>query len=427
MTNSEDLIFYERNNFLHLKKNKILILPFLIFAFQNSYSQNLPSLLLNRNINSTFSIVAYDKTTQEWGIAVATNNIYVGNSTIYITPGLGAFSVIAETEPAYAINGFEQLKKGKSIEQAIQFTKDTDPDFYERQVSGIDAKGNVYAFTGEALKYWNGTSTHKLGKGFVVMGNQLADSVLISMAYAFETTKGTLAERLLKSLIAGENAGGQINGKQSAALVVKGSNNEWFNQIDLRVDDSKTPFEDLQKLLNYHYGRIMINQSIGAIKKKNIKRGEDLLHQAEVLVEGWDGIYSKLAMAYILLEKEDTAVSIIRKAIKENSKWKQNLPVFYCLIEHPYMKQLISEDSLSLKDWNNAINFMTEINQYKQAISLCSKVLLKYPESSFTYYLLGKAYSKNGDKKQAKDNLEKALLFDKQNAEAKKLLQNLNN
>ena len=407
-------------------KNKITLLLLLLFVFQFCYSQNLPSLLLNRNINATFSILAYDKDEQEWGIAVATNNIYVGNSTIYITPGLGAFSVIAETEPAYAINGFEQLKKGKTIEQAIQFTKKTDSDFYNRQVSGIDAKGNVYAFTGDALKYWMGTSTHKLGKGFVVMGNQLADSVLSDMSNTFEKATGTLAERLLKSLIAGQNAGGQISGKQSAALVVKGSNNEWFNQIDLRVDNSKTPFEDLQKLLNYHYGRIMINQSIGAIKMMNKKRGEDLLHQAEILVDGWNGIYSKLAMVYILLGNEDKAVSIIQKSLAENRKWKENLPAFYCLIQHSEIRQLINVDSFSLKDWDNAINFMTEINQNKQAIELAFKVLQNYPNSSFTYYLLGKAYIGEGDKKNAKEYLLKSLLFDNENAEAKKLLQDLN-
>jgi len=215
-----------------------------------SRAQNLPSLILNRNINSTFSIIAFDPQTQEWGIAVATNNIYVGNSTCYIQPGVGAFSVIAETEPMYAYNGFEQLKENKTIEQAIQFTrlKDTLADY--RQVSGIDAKGNVYAFTGSSLKYWKGKSTHLIGKHYVVMGNQLAPNVLHDMASAFEHTEGTLAVRLLKALAAGEKAGGQISGKQSAALLVKGSHNEWFNQIDLRVDHSRDPFADLQKLLN---------------------------------------------------------------------------------------------------------------------------------------------------------------------------------
>jgi len=79
---------------------------------------------------------------------VATNNIYVGNSTVYIQAGLGAFSVIAETEPAYALNGFEALKAGKSIRGAIEQTVEKDSEAYSRQVSGVDAHGYCFAFTG---------------------------------------------------------------------------------------------------------------------------------------------------------------------------------------------------------------------------------------------------------------------------------------
>ncbi len=405
--------------------NRILLSLFLLSTAQSIYSQNLPSLLLNRNINSTFSIIAFDKENQEWGIAVATNNIYVGNSTIYIQAGLGAFSVIAETEPAYAIRGFEQLKKGTTIQQAIDYTRQSDSESYNRQVSGIDSHGNVYAFTGPALKYWNGTSTHKTGKSYVVMGNQLADSVLSNMAKTFEQSKGTLAERLLRSLVAGQDAGGQITGKQSAALVVKGSNNEWFIQVDLRVDNSKTPFEDLQKLLNYHYGRIRINQAINAFKMMNKKRDAQLLKEAEVLTDGWNGIYSKIAMAYILSGDEGKALAVIQKALIENPQWKENLPAFYCLTNHPEMNQLIHADSFSLKNWDAAIDFMTEINRNKQSIDLAKRVLQKYPTSSFTFYLIGKAYYQDGDKESAKKNLNTALQYDKDNAEAKKLLQGL--
>jgi uncharacterized Ntn-hydrolase superfamily protein len=407
---------------------KYIVKFLLLFLFicKAGYSQNLPSLLLNRNINSTFSILAYDEMAKEWGIAVATNNIYVGNSTIYIQPGLGAFSIIAETEPSYAVNGFEELKKGKSIQQAIEFTKQKDAEWYNRQVSGIDAKGDVYAFTGAALKYWQGTSTHILAKSFVVMGNQLADSVLFKMKDIYQRTSGTLAERLLKSLIAGQNAGGQITGKQSAALVVKGSNNEWYNQIDLRVDNSKTPFEDLQKLLNYHYGRIMINQSIGAIKMMNKKRAEELLHQSEKMLDGWNGIYSKIAMAYIMLGDEQKAVFVIQNAITENPQWKENLPAFYCLYNHPEISRLKNEDSFTVKDWCNAIDFLIEINRNQEAVDLAEKVVKKYPSSSFLHYLLGKAYSQEGNIRLANKNVATALQLDTDNAEAKVLLAELN-
>jgi uncharacterized Ntn-hydrolase superfamily protein len=404
---------------------KLLTLVITAMLYKTCFAQNLPSLLLNKNINSTFSILAYDEGAQEWGIAVATNNIYVGNSTIYIEPGVGAFSVIAETNPDYAINGFNQLKAGKTIKQAIEFTREKDPEWDTRQVSGIDAKGNVYAFTGSTLHSWKGYSAHKLGKNFVVMGNQLADSVLNDMAYTFEHTKGSLAVRLLKSLLAGQKAGGQLSGKQSAALMVKGTNNEWYNQIDLRVDNSKTPFDDLQKLLNYHYGRIKLNQAINALKANNLKKGEALLHEAEPLIEGWNGMYSRAAEAYLLLGNDKKAIAVIQKAIAENSQWKENLSAFYCLNNYPEINKLLNESLFTIKDWDNAIQLMLQINQAKKAIDLANKVLKNYPSSSVTYCLLGEAFQQQGNKADAKKNLEMALHLDPENAEAKREAQSL--
>ncbi|MEP7376799.1 MAG: hypothetical protein ABI675_25600 [Chitinophagaceae bacterium] len=130
-------------------------------------------------------------------------------------------------------------------------------------------------------------------------------------------------------------------------------------------------------------------------------------------------------MAYILLENEDKAISIIQNAIAGNPAWKENLPAFYCLSDHPEIKQLISVDSFSLKDWNNAINFMTEINKYKESIDLALKILQKFPSSSFTCYLLGKAYKGRGNIKMAKAYLKKALVYDEKNPQAKNLLDTL--
>ncbi|MDJ1505367.1 DUF1028 domain-containing protein [Xanthocytophaga agilis] len=406
---------------------KLKIALHLLFCgiVQLCMSQNLPSLVTDRNINSTFSIIAYDKATQEWGIAVATNNIYVGSSTIYIEPGLGAFSVIAETKPLYAINGFKQLQHGKTIEQAIVSTASTDSLADYRQVAGIDGKGHVYAMTGSSLKYWKGKAGHLTGESFVVMGNQLADNVLTSMAETFRTSQGTLAERLLQSLIAGQKAGGQINGKQSAALVVKGEKNEWFNQIDLRVDHSVQPFEDLQKLLNYHYGRIRLNQAMFAIRMKNIARGKLLLSQAEPMIEGWNGMYGKLAKAYLLLNDEKKAISIISKAIKENPYWKENLPAFYCLRHAPEIKLLLDETTFTLADWNNAISILIDLQKSAESIDLGQKILKQYPESSYTNYLLAKAVLLNQNKSSAKSYLEKAIQLDKANADAQRLLTQL--
>ncbi|MDB4292536.1 DUF1028 domain-containing protein [Maribacter sp.] len=403
-----------------------LFLLFLFGIIYNANSQNIPSLVLDKNINATFSIVAYDADEQEWGIAVATNNIYVGNSTMYIEPGVGAFSVIAETEPMYGIKGLAQLKQGLPIEEAIEITRSNDEASHYRQVSGIDSEGNVYAFTGEDLKYWKGTATHQYGAGYVVMGNQLADGVLSEMAQTYEAAKGTLAERLLESLKAGQKAGGQVSGKQSAALAVRGSDHEWFNQIDLRVDNSKTPFDDLQVLLNYHYGRIRVNQTIYAARMNNQKRAEALMQEAESLTNGWSGMYSKIALAHSLMGNEDKAVTTIKKALDENPKWQSVLPAFYFLKDHPKMKNLIHADTFSVKDWNNAIMVMIELKKVDEAVQLAESTLKTYPDSSYTHYLLGKALRENGALKSAQTSLETALQIDAENMEAQKMLQNLN-
>ncbi|PYF70047.1 DUF1028 domain-containing protein [Pedobacter nutrimenti] len=401
---------------------KLLSLFILGFSTLYGLGQNLPSLLLGKNINSTFSILAYDKESQEWGIAVATNNIYVGNSTIYIQPGLGAFSVIAETEPEYAKNGFEQLKLGEKIEQAIQYTMKRDSSSNFRQVSGIDAKGNVYAFTGASLKYWKGKSTHLLGEAYVVMGNQLNDSVLSAMSESYKKAKGTLAERLLKSLIAGQRAGGQISGKQSAALVVKGTKQDWYNQIDLRVDHSKSPFEDLQRLLNYHYGRIRINQALSMLRNGNRQHGKQLLATAIPMVEGWDGLYTKVVQAEILAGEEDKAADFIKKAMKENAEWKENLSAFFMLSGRKDLSVFFEAFRFSEKDWYNAVRGLIQINKNEEALKLAARMIQKYPASSYLYYLSGEAFLNLGDLPNARLSYMKALELDPENEEAKKAL-----
>jgi uncharacterized Ntn-hydrolase superfamily protein len=394
----------------------------LLFCSAGSAAQNLPSLVNGRNINATFSITAYDETAKEWGIAVATNNIYVGNSTVYIQPGVGAFSVIAETEPAYAVNGFEQLKQGRSIREAIEFTMQKDPERYLRQVAGIDSRGNGFAFTGSSWKYQQGAAGYLVGKDYVVMGNQLGDSVLRNMSVTFEKTSGTLARRLLAALLAGERAGGQITGKQSAALSVKGTRNEWFNNIDLRVDDSKEPFHDLQRLLNEHYGRIALNQAIAAINMGNVPKGKALLTDAEAMTKGWNGLQSKTALAYLLLHEDSRAVAVVLAAIRKDPKWKKNLPAFYLLKDQPGMEGMIDEKKFSEKDRINAVSFYEQLNQNKEAALFALKSLKLFPQSSYLYFLLGKALAAEGKQDEAAKAFREADRLDPSNEEAGQML-----
>jgi uncharacterized Ntn-hydrolase superfamily protein len=394
------------------------ILPLLLIYFSPISSQNLPSLLSGKNLNATFSIVAFDSTAQEWGIAVATNNIYVGNSTVYIEPGLGAFSVIAETAPEYALNGFDQLKNGATIRSAIEYTMQKDADVCLRQVSGIDRFGNTFAFTGSAWKYQKGFAGSLVRNGYVVMGNQLADSVLSAMSSAFAIEKGPLAKRLLAALLAGQAAGGQVPGKQSAALVVKGTRNEWFNNIDLRVDDSGNPFADLQRLLNYHYGRIQLTRAINAIKTGDLQRGKALLADAQLLTKGWNGLMGKIAVAYLLLHQQPEAVAIIHDALRENPQWKENLPFFYILKDDPAMRSLIDVSHFTEKDWIAAVDLPGQLMLDSLSETLARKALRSFPNSSYLHYQFAQALHARRKDPEAKVELKTAILLDPTNAEA---------
>ncbi|MEM1259656.1 MAG: DUF1028 domain-containing protein [Bacteroidota bacterium] len=402
----------------HRVFSSMVVLGFTLSMF----GQNVPSLITDKNINSTFSILAYDQNAQEWGIAVATNNIYVGNSTIYIEPKVGAFSVIAETEPKYGIEGIEKLRTGKSIKAAILEIMDEDQEANYRQVSGIDADGNVFSFTGSSLKYWKGDASEILGKNYVVMGNQLEEHVLADMSQTFESSKGSLAQRLLKSLVAGQNAGGQISGKQSAAVVVKGANNEWYNQIDLRVDNSKNPIKELETLIDYHYGRIYLNQSLYAQREGNMERAKQKLTEAESMLEGWTGMYGRIARANIAIESEESAIYWIKKGLSENPKWSVYLPAFYLLHDNPKLKSVIKPNTFSITDWESALGMLSNLGRELEVIELGNGLIKKKIESSYLNFLLGRSYFYEKEPDQAIAHLERALQMDGTNVEAQVLL-----
>jgi len=408
-----------------MKNHKIVGLMICLSMAYLCNSQNLPSLLTQKNINATFSIVAYDKNTKEFGIAVATDNIYVGNSTIHIDPEFGAFSVIAATEPKYGIEGLQKLKAGKSIQTAINEVRSNDKASNYRQVAGIDVNGDVFAFTGESLNYWKGQASKISGDNYVVIGNQLTKNVLSQMAETFENSKGTLAERLMKSLKVGQQAGGQISGKQSAALVVKGTDNEWYNQIDLRVDNSKHPIEELQTLVNYHYGRIRLNQSLFALRSGNTKRAQQKLSEAESMLEGWTGMYARIAYANVLLNDENRAISWIKKGLAENSNWTVDISAFYVLKDHPEMTSIIDANTFTIKDWESALNMMSNLGRELELIALAQTLIEKNIDSSYLNYLLGRAYFYEKENNKAIQYLEKALKMDAENIEAQRLLERI--
>ena len=203
---------------------------------------------------ATFSIVGYDAETGALGIAVQSKFFAVGSVVPWAAAGVGAIATQSWANTTFGPNGLKLLKSGLSAEQTLERLIAADPERATRQVGIVDAKGNVANYTGDACNAWAGAVS---GKHYTAQGNILAgEEVVKAMGKAFEETEGELADRLMAALFAGQAAGGDTRGQQSAALLVvqEGSGYGGFNDryIDLRVDDAEKPIEALQRLLEIH-------------------------------------------------------------------------------------------------------------------------------------------------------------------------------
>lgn len=209
----------------------------------------------NKDLITTFSIVAYDPDNEEWGVAVASKFLAVGSMVPWARAGVGAVATQAWGNPNYGPDGLDLLEEGKTPDEVIEILTEADPRGEFRQLGIIDKNGNTASFTGDQCLDWAGS---KEGKNYSVQGNILAGrEVVDSMANVFKNSEGPLADRLIAALEAGQEAGGDKRGRQAAALfVVKenaGINGLDDRYIDLRVDDHQTPIQELKRLLQLFY------------------------------------------------------------------------------------------------------------------------------------------------------------------------------
>lgn len=198
----------------------------------------------------TFSIVGYCPKEKEWGVAVQSKFLAVGAVVPFAKAGVGAVATQSYANTTYGPRALELFSEGKTAEEVLQLLIGDDPDHHLRQVGLIDAHGNVATFTGEGCYSWAGGA---IGTHFAAQGNILVDeNTVAKMAEIFTNTEGSLAERLLAALAAGQEAGGDSRGQQSAALLVVKENGGYagFNDryIDLRVDDHPEPITELIRI-----------------------------------------------------------------------------------------------------------------------------------------------------------------------------------
>jgi uncharacterized Ntn-hydrolase superfamily protein len=204
-------------------------------------------LIAPSSAHATFSIVAYDSVTQELGVAVQSRAFSVGMAVPWAEAGVGAIATQASTNESFGPQGLALLRKGKAAPDVMRALLDADSGFAHRQLGVVDTRGRSANFTGKLCSDWAGGVT---GPGYSIQGNILAgEAVVKGMERAYLDTKGELAERLLAALVAGQAAGGDKRGMESAAIVVVRPSDQYpeyrTRYVDLRVEDHKDPINEL--------------------------------------------------------------------------------------------------------------------------------------------------------------------------------------
>lgn len=280
----------------------------------------------------TYSIVARDDETGELGVAVQSHWFSVGSIVSWARAGVGAVATQAMAEVSYGPLGLELMSAGKSADEALRSLLESDRKRETRQVAMVDSKGNVAVHTGEKCFPHAG---HSKGAGFSCEANLMRnDTIWGAMAGNFKKTsrgsrKEPLAERLVSALVAGEDAGGDVRGRQSAAIVVVAPDvapNSWSGRlIDLRVDDHPAPLVELKRLLRLQRGYEWANRGdelLGdgkyAESLRAYRRAGEFAGEVEEL-EFWQGV------SLVQAKKVGEAKVVFRRVFEKNRDWIQVL------------------------------------------------------------------------------------------------------
>jgi uncharacterized Ntn-hydrolase superfamily protein len=204
---------------------------------------------------STFSIVGYDPAVQEWGIAVQSKFLAVGAIVPWAQAEAGAVATQSYANTSFGADGLTLMAQGLSAQETLDRLIAGDEGHARRQLGLVDAQGRATTYTGDECHDWAGGLT---GTNWAVQGNILVSGATVeAMAMAFEEEEGELADRLVAALVAGQAAGGDRRGQQSAAVLVVrpgggyGGHNDRY--LDLRVDDDPDPIERLKALVDLHH------------------------------------------------------------------------------------------------------------------------------------------------------------------------------
>jgi uncharacterized Ntn-hydrolase superfamily protein len=271
----------------------------------------------------TFSIVARDPQTGELGVAVQSHWFSVGSIVAWAEAGVGAVATQSFVDPSYGKNGLDLMRGGKSAPDALKELLAKDDGREVRQVAMIDAQGRVDAWTGKNDIQAAG---HIVGTNYSVQANlMLNDKIWPAMSRAFENTRGDLAERMLAALDAAQAAGGDIRGRQSAALIVvtgKPTGQAWKDRtFDLRVDDSPEPLRELRRLVRLQRAYNHMNAGDLAVEKKDNEGALREYSAAERLVPNNAEMIYWHAVALVNMGRVDESLPLFRKVFAMDRNW----------------------------------------------------------------------------------------------------------
>jgi len=274
----------------------------------------------------TFSIVGYDPVNGDWGVAVASRYFSVGAVVPWAEAGVGAIATQANVNVGYGPRGLELLRHGLAAKEVLQklLAEDKFPPTDGRQVAIIDGKGNIATYTGPNAPNWAGD---RQGKTWTAQGNILVGpQVPEAMGKAFESTDGELSEKLFAALKAGDDAGGDSRGRQSASMLVvrKGGGRNINNDryVYINVDDNPQPIPELRRLLDMNLG-LLYSERIGRFRAAGKqKEARDAAAKVARYMPTPNAYVNLGAMDYALGDKA-AALADFRKAIAMDPAVKQ--------------------------------------------------------------------------------------------------------
>lgn len=277
---------------------------------------------------ATYSIVARDPLTGQLGLAVQSHWFSVGSVVPWLEAGVGAVATQSFVEPSYGPLGLDAMRRGVDPKTALDRLIERDAHPEVRQVAFVDSRGRVAAHTGAACIPAAG---HATGDGYSVQANlMLSDEVPAAMARAFESSAGALAERLLTALEAAEEVGGDIRGKQSAALVVvraARSERPWTDRlVDLRVEDHHQPLRELRRLLRLHRAFAHMNRGDEAVSAGRMEEAEREYAAAERMFPDNAEFAFWHAFALVTNGRVDDALPVFARAFRLDPVWMMLVP-----------------------------------------------------------------------------------------------------